>query len=219
MASYVVAMVSNEKSPGGLSGCGNSEPVETWMASAPSLSHHFATSMVSASMLPLLLPRNDVVVVDRAELDLQMEIVADLARGSPGSLRAGSARDFRSEPPYSSVRSLMPEREELGEQVAVRRMQLDAVEAGLARAPGAGGERFDELLDLGLAVMARQRNPCSDSLRLVELSAGRWELCTPGRSICRPEWLSCMMYLQSNRCTASPSCFHSGMKSSRCTVA
>ena len=41
--------------------------------------------------------------------------------------------------------------EKLGEQVAVGRMQLDTVEAGLARAPGAGGERVHEMIDLGLA--------------------------------------------------------------------
>ncbi len=42
-------------------------------------------------------------------------------------------------------------------------------------------------------VIAWQRKPCSGSLRLVELSVGRCWLWMPGRSICRPEWLSCMM--------------------------
>ena len=36
-------------------------------------------------------------------------------------------------------------------------MQLDAIEAGLARAPGAGGERVHELLDLWLAGGAAEK--------------------------------------------------------------
>ena len=36
-------------------------------------------------------------------------------------------------------------------------MQLDAIEAGLARAPGAGGERVHELIDLGLAGGAAEK--------------------------------------------------------------
>src|SRR2546428_7489359 len=36
-------------------------------------------------------------------------------------------------------------------------MQLYAVEAGFARAPGAGGEGFDEMVDLGLAGGAAEK--------------------------------------------------------------
>src|SRR2546429_7457727 len=36
-------------------------------------------------------------------------------------------------------------------------MQLYAVEAGFARAPGAGGEGFDEVIDLGLAGGAAEK--------------------------------------------------------------
>ena len=67
--------------------------------------------------------------------------------------------------------------------------------------------------------IARHRNPCSGSLRLVEDRLGRCWLWTPGMSICRPECDSCMMYFAPKLCTASASFAHNGMNSSRWTVA
>ena len=61
----------------------------------------------------LLLPRHDVVAVDRAELDLQMEVAADSRADGPDHFEQ-EARAICSEPPYSSVRSLMPELRETG---------------------------------------------------------------------------------------------------------
>ena len=131
------------------------------MASAPSLSHHFATSMVSASTLPFFSHGNDVVAVDRAELDLQMEVVADARTDRPDHFQQ-EARAILQRPAILVGAVVDAGGEKLGEQVAVGCMQLDAIEPGLARAPGAGGERIHELIDLGLPA-ARQRNPCSDS--------------------------------------------------------
>src|SRR4051812_33764827 len=121
----------------------------------------------------LLLPRNDIVSIDGAELDLQMEISADTGTdgadhfqqearavlqgpATEGGMEADTlwqreARAVRG-PPAILVGAIVDAgREKLGEQVAVGCMQLDAVEAGLARAPGAGSERVHELLDLWLA--------------------------------------------------------------------
>ena len=59
--------------------------------------------------------------------------------------------------------------EELGDQVAVGAVQLDAVEPGLARAPRAFGERLDRLVDVGASSSARTRSPWSGSGLSVEL--------------------------------------------------
>ena len=156
-------MVSNEKSPGGLSGCGNSEPVETWMASAPSLSHHFATSMVSASTLPFF--SQGMTLLRSTALSLTCRWKSRPTRGAdrPDHLEQ-EARAILQRAAVLVGAVVDAGREELREQVAVGGMQLDAVEAGLARAPGAAGERLDELLDLGLARRrgreSRAATPC-----------------------------------------------------------
>ena len=85
-------------------------------------------------------------------------------KSSPTSLRTArtvSSRRrarFSSEPPYSSLRSLMAEREELREEIAVGRVQLDPVEPGLAGAPGAGRECRGDLAELRRAWRARPRS-------------------------------------------------------------
>ena len=62
------------------------------------------------------------------------------ARARP---RAGSRIRFSSEPPYSSSRAVRERREELVQQVAVRRVDLDDVEAGGERAARGGDEGVD----------------------------------------------------------------------------
>ena len=59
--------------------------------------------------------------------------------------------------------------EELRDQVTVRPVQFDAVEAGLPGPPRAGGERLHGLLDCA-TVMRSHSNPCSGSDLSVELS-------------------------------------------------
>src|SRR6516164_11816743 len=125
------------------------------MASAPSLSHHLATSMYRRARCPSF-PWNDVVAVDRAELDLQVE--------SPAHARADRADHFQQKAravlqwPAIFVGAVVDAGgEKLREQVAIGRMQLHTVEAGFARAPGTGGEGFDEMIDFGLAGGAAEK--------------------------------------------------------------
>src|SRR4029077_16129859 len=83
----------------------------------------------------LLLPRNDVVSIDRAELDLQMEIVADARTDGPDHFQPEAAAGLQGSAILVGA-VVDAGREKLGEQVSVGRMQLDAIEPGLARAPG-----------------------------------------------------------------------------------
>jgi len=103
-----------------------------------------------------LLPRDDVVAVDGAELDLQVEL--------PTDARADRADHFDEEARTVLQRTAVfvgaivdAGGEKLGKQVTVGRVQLDAIEAGLARAPGAGGECLHEMVDLGLAGSAAEK--------------------------------------------------------------
>ena len=50
--SYVATTSFALKAPAGLSGCGKVFPRETWIASAPAASSHFATCTESAIVLP-----------------------------------------------------------------------------------------------------------------------------------------------------------------------
>ena len=106
--------------------------------------------------IAFLFPRNDIVAVDRAEFDLQMEIAADA--------RADRTDHFQQEARAVLQRSAVfvgaiidPGREKLREQVTVGRMQLDAVETGFARPPGAVGKSGHEVLDLRLAGGAAEK--------------------------------------------------------------
>ena len=89
--------------------------------------------------------RQRVVILGGADLHLQVEVVADLG--------ADGADDFEHEAGAVLERAAVfvlavvdRRAEELGDQVAVGAVQLDAVEAGLARAPRALGEVRDDLL-------------------------------------------------------------------------
>src|SRR3954449_12722120 len=104
----------------------------------------------------LLLPGDDVVSIDGAELDLQMEISADTGTDGPDHFQQ-EARAILQGPTILVGAIVDAGREKLGEQVPVGCMQLHAVEAGLARAPGASSERVHELLDLWLAGGAAEK--------------------------------------------------------------
>ena len=143
--------------PAGLRGCGNALPAETWKPSTPASSSHLQTWIDSSSVVPLLAPReHGVVVVDGADLELQVEVVAD--RGADG------ADDLEREPRAVLERAAVLVRpvvdrgaEELGDQVAVAAVDLDAVEPGLAHAARRLGEGVDDLVDLRPRSSARTR--------------------------------------------------------------
>src|SRR5262249_14243588 len=97
-----------------------------------------------------LLPWDDVVAVDRAQLDLQVEFASD-ARADRADHLDEESRTVLQRAAVFVGAIVDAGGEKLGEEVTVGCVQLDAVEAGLARAPGAGGECLHEVVDLSLA--------------------------------------------------------------------
>jgi hypothetical protein len=96
---------------------------------------------------PLPEERDRVVVILRADLHLQVKVPADL--------RADGPHDVEHEPGAILERAAVlvlaivdRRTEELGDQVAVRPMQLDAIEACLARAPRPLGKGRDDFANL-----------------------------------------------------------------------
>ena len=84
-------MSVSEKLPAGFLGCGNDAPEETWKASTPASLEPLADLDRLRERVALLLPREErVVVVDRADLELEVEVVPDL--------RADGAHDLEREP-------------------------------------------------------------------------------------------------------------------------
>src|SRR5262245_25280830 len=95
----------------------------------------------------LAFPWDDVVAVDGAELDLQVKAVADLGADRPDDVEQ-KARAIDQRATVLVLAVVDARAQELREQVAVRSMQLDAVETGLSCPPGAACERADGVVDL-----------------------------------------------------------------------
>ena len=95
--------------PDGSCGCGKMLPIDTWMASAPSCSIHWHTWIDSSSVFPFFSHGNSALLLSTAL------IFACRWNSGPSSLRMARMTSrrkrarFRSEPPYSSVRSLIAE--------------------------------------------------------------------------------------------------------------
>ncbi len=70
---------------------------------------------------------------------------------------SGRRMRFSSEPPYASAARIGDRRQELVQQVAVRRMQLDRVQPQPVRAPRSIGEGRDDALHAGLVERLRRR--------------------------------------------------------------
>ena len=141
-------MIGN--SPAGLRGCGNVAPDETWKPSTPASSSHLQTWIESSIVVPLALPGEQiVVVVDGGDLELHVEVVADLGADRAHDLER-EARPVLERAAVLVVAVVDRRREELRDQVAVAAVDLDPVGAGLARAARGLREALDDLLDLGL---------------------------------------------------------------------
>ena len=141
-------MVSKEKSPGGFSGCGKRLPVETWIASDAGLLDPTTNLDRVLQRVAPFLPGQHVVVIDGADLDLQMKVATDHVADRIDDLQQ-KARAIVQAAAVVVLAVVDGGAEELGDQIAVGGMQLDAVEPGLLGAPSAEGECLDRLLDLG----------------------------------------------------------------------
>ena len=85
-----------------------------------------------------------VVVLGGADLHLQVEVATDPRADGPDDLEDEARAVLERSAVF--VRAIVDGRaQELRDQVAVGAVQLDAVEAGLARAPGALGKRGHDL--------------------------------------------------------------------------
>ena len=88
-----------------------------------------------------------IVVLDGADLHLQVEIAADLGANGADDLEH-EARAVLELAAVLVLAVVDRRAEELRDEIAVRAVQLDAVRAGLARAARALAERLDDVLDL-----------------------------------------------------------------------
>src|SRR5882757_228143 len=105
-------------------------------------------------------PGNDVVVVDGADLHLQMEIAPDLGADSIDDIEQ-KPRSVLQAPAIFVLAIVDPGTEKLRDQIAICAMELDTVEPGLTGAPRTFRKRRDGFLDLrdrhGLTREAMQR--------------------------------------------------------------
>ena len=141
------------------------------MASTPASTSHLQTcDRVLDGVARRLRPEEEqrVVVLGGADLHLQVEVAADLRADRPDDLDDEPGAVL--ERPAVLVRAVVDRRaEELRDQVAVRAVQLDAVEARLARAPGAFGERGRRSRGCRRSSSRWHSNPWSGSFLSVEL--------------------------------------------------
>ena len=161
--------------------------------------------------------RHRIVVIDRADLHLQVEVVADARRGSRLNDLEDEARAVLERAAVVVLPVVDGRAQELRDQVAVGAVQLDAVEAGLAGAPRAVGEVLHDLVDLRRWSSARSWKPWIGSRLSVELRPFGYSM--PLMSRWRPPWLSCRMNLQSCACTALPTSRQNGIRASLSIIA
>ncbi len=98
-----------------------------------------------------------IVVLDRADLHLQVKITSDFGANRADDLEH-EARAVLELAPVLVLAVVDPRAEELRDEIAVRPVQLDAVRAGIARASRAPGERGRDLLESARRSSARTRN-------------------------------------------------------------
>jgi hypothetical protein len=123
------------------------------------------------------------VVVDGRDLELNVEVVADLTPDRR-TISSAQPRTVLQRAAVLVLPVVDRGREELRDQVAVAAVDLDPVELGLARAPRRLREALDDLADL------TDRRPLArkpvDRLRLVG-GAEALRVGDAGMSRCRPE--------------------------------
>ena len=152
--------------------------------------------------------RHGIGVLHGADLHLQVEVAADALADRADDVEHESRPVLERAAVF--VLAIVDRRaQELRDQVAVGAVQLDAVEAGLARAPRAFRERVHRLLDVG-----DRHRLAAEAVRRIGL-AGRAQAESrfrcPGCRAAGPAWLSCRMNRQSCSCTALPTARQKGM--------
>ena len=106
-------------------------------------------------------------MIDCADLDLQVEFAADFGADRRDNVEQ-EARAICQRAAVFVCPVVDAGAQELREQIAVRGMKFDAIEAGLARPPGAFERKHRWCDRISPRVIARHKNPCSDSFLLVE---------------------------------------------------
>ena len=155
------------------------------MASTPSASSHLQTWIDSSSVLPLLLPRKQrVVVVDGADLHLQVEVAADLLADRADDLQE-EARAVLERAAVLVVAVVDRGAEELREQIAVRACSSTPSSAG-SRARRAPSANCRTVSLISCCVIASHSEAVERVLWLVGGADGFIRFSTPGTSRWRP---------------------------------